>query len=111
MAPLYSEGEGWDEEALTPAQMRFAAGPEFDAAYEVIQNNCTMCHTPEPAWEGIAVPPRGVKLVTQSDVARHARQIYLQAGVTHAMPPGVANFMEPEDRASLVRWYRAAVKG
>ncbi len=111
MAPLYSEGEGWDEEALTPAQMRFASGTEFDAAYEVIQNNCTMCHTPEPAWEGIAVPPRGVKLVTQSDVARHARQIYLQAGVTHAMPPGVANFMEPEDRASLVRWYRAAVKG
>ncbi|MFV0335813.1 MAG: urate hydroxylase PuuD [Tropicimonas sp.] len=111
MAPLYGEDEGWEEEALAPSRMRFVEAPGFEVAYEVVQTNCAMCHAPQPAWEGIAMPPRGVKLVTRSDVARHARQIYLQAGVSHAMPPGVANYMEPTDRAALVRWYRAAVSG
>ncbi len=111
MAPLYGEDEGWEEEALTPLQQRYASAEGFGHAVEVVQSNCTMCHAPEPAWEGIGVPPKGVKLVTESDVARHARDIYLQAGVTHAMPPGAANYMEAEDRAVLVRWYRGAGKG
>ncbi|NDR58018.1 urate hydroxylase PuuD [Aliiruegeria sabulilitoris] len=111
MAPLYGEDEGWEEEALSPAQLRYAEAEGFEDAFEVVVNNCSMCHAPEPAWEGIGVPPKGVKLVTQSDVARHAREIYLQAGVTHAMPPGVANYMEAADRAALVRWYRGAREG
>ncbi|MDV7143711.1 urate hydroxylase PuuD [Tropicimonas sp. TH_r6] len=111
MAPLYGEDEGWEEEALTPVQQRYAAAEGFGEAVEVVMNNCSMCHAPEPSWEGLGVPPKGVKLVTESDVARHAQEIYLQAGVTHAMPPGVANYMEAADRAALVRWYRAAVKG
>ena len=32
---------------------------------------------------------------------RAAPEIYLFAGLTNAMPPGAANFMEPEARASL----------
>ena len=44
-------------------------------------------------------------------MARHARAIYMQAGVTHAMPPANLSWMEPEERAQLVAWYRAALKG
>ncbi len=111
LAPLYGEDEGWEETALSTAQQRFVEAEGFPEVYDIVLGNCSMCHTPEPGWEGLAVPPKGVKLVTESDIVRHAQQIYLQAGVTHAMPPGRANFMEPSDRAMLRRWYRAGAKG
>ncbi|MFV0360779.1 urate hydroxylase PuuD [Tropicimonas sp.] len=111
MAPLYGEDEGWEEGALAPSRQRFAEAEGFDAAVEVVINNCSMCHAPRPAWPGLGWPPRDVKLVTASDVARHAEQISLQAGVTHAMPPGSANFMDAGDRAVLVEWYRNARDG
>jgi uncharacterized membrane protein len=111
MAPLYDEDGGWEESAISPAALRFVEAEGFEEAVDVVMGNCSMCHSPEPGWEGITAPPKGVKLVTQSDVARHAPEIYLQAGVTHAMPPGRANFMAREDRAILVRWYRAGAGG
>ncbi|WP_068114306.1 urate hydroxylase PuuD [Tropicimonas marinistellae] len=111
LSPLYGEDDGWEESALSPAQQRYAEAEGFEAAYEVVLNNCSMCHAPEPAWEGIAAPPKGVKLVTASDVARHAAEIYLHAGVTRAMPPGRSSFMDPQDRAALVRWFRAGRAG
>ena len=33
---------------------------------------------------------------------------FIQAGVTHAMPPANASFMEQSERDAIVRWYRAA---
>jgi uncharacterized membrane protein len=50
--------------------------------------------------------PKGVYLETEGDVARHAGQIYLQAGVSHAMPPPSAIAMDPEARAAIVAWVR-----
>ena len=70
-----------------------------------------MCHAREPVWQGILWAPKGVLLETEADIARHARAIYVQAGLSHAMPPANVTFMEPEDRAALVRWYRAARLG
>ena len=67
-----------------------------------------MCHAREPVWDGIRWPPKGVVLETESDVARHAQEIFLQAGVSHAMPPPNAFQMEDEARAAIVAWYRAA---
>jgi uncharacterized membrane protein len=32
------------------------------------------------------------------EIARHAREIYLQAGVSHAMPPGNITDVPPEER-------------
>ena len=43
-----------------------------------------------------------------ADIAHSARLVYLQAGVTHAMPPANITYMEPEERAQIVRWFRAA---
>ena len=54
------------------------------------------------------VPPKGVVLETPAQIAHEARRIYLQAGVTHAMPPGNLSFIEPEERAAIVRWVRGA---
>ena len=54
--------------------------------------------------------PKGVLLETEAEVARHAREVLLQAGVSHAMPPANITWMEPEERAAIVAWYRAALE-
>lgn len=107
LAPL----AGMEEEAearLTPAGERFAAADGFQEVSDLVINSCSMCHTPEPYVEGIPVAPKGVRLDNPSWVATHARDIYLQAGVSSAMPPGVYNYLTDEDRAVIVAWYRGA---
>jgi len=97
--------------ALTAAEQRFAEAPGFDAAYDVVISNCSMCHAREPVWGRMQWAPKGVHLETRSDVARHAPEIYLQAGLTHAMPPPAAVQMDAEARAQIVAWVRAARGG
>ena len=92
---------------LTRYEERYAASDHFEAAYDAVVGNCSMCHAREPVWEGILWPPKGVVLETEGDVARHADQIYLQAGVSHAMPPPNAIEMDKDYRADIVAWYRS----
>jgi len=92
---------------LTPYEQRMASAAGFDDAHEIVLGRCSMCHAREPFWDGIRWAPKGVFLETRADVARNARSIYLQAGITHAMPPANVTLMEPEDRAAISRWYRA----
>jgi uncharacterized membrane protein len=100
-------------EAIAPgaAEARFAAAEGFAEAREIVLGRCAMCHAVEPVWDGLNRAPKGVVLETDADIARHAREIYLQAGVSHAMPPGNLTWMEPGERAQLVRWYRAGASG
>ncbi len=105
MLDSYDESESRD---LTPHEQRFASVSGFEDAYDTVLGNCSMCHAREPAWEGILWPPKGVVLETRSDVARHAEQIFLQAGVSQAMPPPNAIQMDQAARAALVTWYRQA---
>jgi uncharacterized membrane protein len=97
--------------APTPAEARFVEAAGFETAETVVLGRCSMCHAREPVWAGLRVPPGGVVLETPADIARHAREIYLQAGVSHAMPPGNLTWIEAEERAALVNWYRAATGG
>ena len=93
---------------LTPIEQHFASAEGFNAAYNTVIGNCSMCHAREPTWDGIRWAPKGVYLETPSDIARHADQIYLQAGITHAMPPPNAIQMNQEARAKLIAWVTAA---
>lgn len=102
-------GESYDEaeaRALTPYEQKFAEAAHFEEAYNNVVGNCSMCHSREPSWPGILWAPKDVLLETQSDVARHAEQIYLQAGLSHAMPPPNAIQMDDEARRSIVAWVR-----
>ena len=38
------------------------------------------------------------------------REIYLQAGRSHAMPPGNVTGITPEERALIVAWFEEARK-
>lgn len=105
MNDTYEEAEA---RPLTATEQRYASAEGFDAAYDVVISNCSMCHAREPVWEGLQWPPKGVLLETQSDVVRHAPQIYMQAGLSHAMPPPGAVQMDDEARRQIVAWVRAA---
>jgi uncharacterized membrane protein len=92
---------------LTPYEQRMASADGFDEAHDIVLGRCSMCHSREPYWDGIRWAPKGVLLETRADIARNARLIYLQSGITNAMPPANVTFMEPEDRAAIARWFRA----
>ncbi|QIE45038.1 urate hydroxylase PuuD [Pseudohalocynthiibacter aestuariivivens] len=108
-APLLDSYDDAEARPLTSQEQKFAAADGFDKAYDIVLGNCSMCHAREPVWDGIRWPPKGVVLETQSDVARHAQAIYLQAGVTHAMPPPNAiRTMTDQNRAAIIAWFRQA---
>jgi uncharacterized membrane protein len=67
-----------------------------------------MCHVAEPVWAGMLWPPKGVVLETPAQIAHEARRIYLQAGVTHVMPPANLSYIEPQEREAIVRWFQGA---
>ena len=83
--------------------------PGFEAVHETVLGRCSMCHAAEPFYEGILWPPKGVVLETSRQVAAHAREIYLQSGRSHAMPPANVSFMEEAERAAIVAWYEGAL--
>ena len=93
---------------LTPVEQHFASAEGFEVAYDTVIGNCSMCHAHEPAWDGIRWAPKGIYLKTPSDVARHANLIYLQAGITNAMPPPNAIQMDQTARETIIAWVKAA---
>jgi len=107
-APIFHKD---DESRLSPDAQRFASAADFSQVQDIVMGRCSMCHAKEPAFDGIHWAPRGVLLETPQEIATQARRIYLQAGITHAMPPANASFIEPQERDAIVRWYRAAVQG
>ncbi len=57
------------------------------------------------------MPPKGIRLDTDELIATHASEIYIQAGASHAMPPGNLTHITDDERAQIVSWYRAAMAG
>ncbi|MDO8882250.1 MAG: urate hydroxylase PuuD [Pseudotabrizicola sp.] len=96
---------------LSGAALQHAAAAGFDDVVGIVQGRCSMCHAAEPSWDGMVWPPKGVVLETEAQIAIEARRIYMQAGLSHAMPPGNLSYMEPEERLAIIRWFRAAGMG
>ncbi|MEZ5930365.1 MAG: urate hydroxylase PuuD [Alphaproteobacteria bacterium] len=108
-APLYSQAELENaERPLTAIEARMAEAGGFADVRDIVLGRCSMCHAREPVWEGMLWPPKGVVLETEADIARAAYPVYLQAGVTHAMPPGNLTAMEDGERRKIAAWYQNA---
>lgn len=82
--------------------------PQFGEVRDIIIGRCSLCHSREPVREGLAAPPKGVRLDTDEEIAAHARDIYLQAGIGRAMPPGNITEITGEERAKLTAWAMAS---
>ena len=100
-----------EEAQLQGAALRYASASGFEQVSDIVAGRCSMCHAAEPAWEGVYWPPKNVVLETPAQIAREARRIFIQAGVSHAMPPANLSFMEQSERDAIVRWFRAAEQG
>ncbi len=101
--------ESYDEamaRPLTASEERFAQAEGFDDVAQTVMGRCSMCHAREPVWEGIHHAPRGLFLETPADIARAAQQVYVQAGLTDAMPPANITGMEDDERRQIIRWFR-----
>jgi len=90
---------------------RFAQAEGFEQVQDIVLGRCSMCHATEPVWAGLLWAPKGVALETPADLARNARAVYLQAGISDAMPPANLSFMEEDERAAIIAWYRNAMGG
>lgn len=97
-----------DDGGPSAAEQRFIEVSSFGAVRDTILGRCAMCHATEPFWEGIHRAPKNVILETDRQIAAHAREIYLQAGRSRAMPPGNVTALSPEERERIVAWYREA---
>jgi uncharacterized membrane protein len=107
-APLRQQDyDAAEARALTPTEQIFADAEGFEDVADVVLGRCSMCHAREPVYDGIHRAPKNVLLETPGEVAKYARDIFLQAGVTNAMPPANASFMEPSERRMIVEWFRA----
>lgn len=100
---------GEEDAKLSPVFEKFRNDAHFAQVVETVSSRCSMCHAAEPVWEGLVFPPKQVMLDTETRIAMHAREIYLQAGRSHAMPPGNVTEISPEERKLLAAWYESAI--
>ncbi|MDW9891665.1 cysteine desulfurase [Sinorhizobium meliloti] len=100
--------DGGEARASTAAEA-VVASPDFSKVRDTVLGRCSMCHAREPGWEGIIVPPKGVVLEADGDIVAHAREIYLQAGRSHAMPPANVTGITEEERQLIASWYETTV--
>lgn len=96
------------EPRLSATAEAFVASAHFPAVRDRVMGRCGMCHAAEPSWEGLAFAPKAVRFETDAEIAEHAREIYLQAGASHAMPPGNVSGITPQERALIVAWFEEA---
>jgi uncharacterized membrane protein len=109
LSTLGMSGQSLDESEATipPAAERFAQAEGFEDVTDIVLGRCSMCHAREPFYDGIHRAPKGVMLETPGEIATHAQAIYVQSGVTHAMPPANVSWMEEAERAKVVAWFNA----
>ena len=105
--PGHESLEEAEARTFTAYEQKFAEADGFEDAHEIVMGRCSMCHAREPFWDGIRWAPKGVFLETPTDIAKNANAIYLQAGVSHAMPPANITGIEPEERQKITAWFRA----
>lgn len=93
---------------MPAAGVQFAEAEGFQQVSDIVLGRCSMCHAREPSWDGIHRAPKGILLETQGEIAVNAQAIYVHAGVTDAMPPANVSWLEPDERAAIVAWFKAA---
>ena len=96
------------EPKVAEANQALIASAQFPAVRDTVMGRCSMCHSAEPFYDGVTHAPKGVRLDSDAAIADHAREIYLQAGRSHAMPPGNVTAITPQERALLVAWFEQA---
>ncbi len=103
-------GENAAEDPFTPQATRhFMETEGFEDVALTVQGRCAMCHAASPNYPGIHAAPKGVVFETNEQIATRARDIYLQAGISNAMPPSNLTELEWSERTQIAAWYERAL--
>ncbi|RTL71652.1 MAG: cysteine desulfurase, partial [Hyphomicrobiales bacterium] len=90
-----------------PREKALAAAPKLpDEVDAIVTSRCSMCHAREPSWDGIVVPPKGVRLDAPDHIYRNRDGIRMFSVMTHAMPPNNITQMTDAERRTLAQWLR-----
>jgi uncharacterized membrane protein len=71
---------------------------------DVIMGRCAMCHAAQPAWEGIAIAPKGVRLDSAEAIALQKQAIRIHSVLSKAMPPNNITEMTLDERRLVAGW-------
>lgn len=105
-ANMFKASDEKAAEIMPPYYASIVEKADFENVRNVVLGRCSMCHAAEPAWDGINYPPKGVMLETDFQIIQHAKEIYLHAGASEAMPPANLSYITQEERNALSTWYR-----
>ncbi len=73
--------------------------------FEIVQQRCVACHSPDPSMAGFVKPPLGVELETESKLMERADRVYQTTAVLRSMPLGNLTHMTENERATVRNWY------
>jgi uncharacterized membrane protein len=98
------------EQPFTPqSTKRMMEAEGFEDVALTVQGRCAMCHAAAPSYPGIHTAPKGVMFETPEQIAKNARDIYLQSAISHAMPPSNLTEIEPAERRLIASWYEKSL--
>jgi uncharacterized membrane protein len=92
---------------LAPRAQDGAAAVRPDQIAKVIADRCVACHARQPAFQGVAEPPKGIVLETPERIEALKGPIHQQTVVARAMPPGNLTGITDGERQLIDRWFRA----
>ena len=82
----------------------------YEELTDAIISRCSMCHAREPLWDNMVTAPGNLFLETEYDIARNAKAIYFNAGISNYMPPNNISYMEDTERKLIVEWFETYYK-
>jgi len=76
----------------------------FTEAQQIIDRNCTACHSANPSHPVFRKAPMGLVLDTKEQIEQYAQTIYDRAVISKSMPLGNESNMSDEERQKLGAW-------
>jgi uncharacterized membrane protein len=100
--PLGRDRLGLPEAA--PVRYAASATKAPQPVADVIMGRCAMCHAAAPAWDGIAIAPKGVRLDSPEAIALQKEAIRIHSVLSKAMPPNNITEMTIDERRLVAGW-------
>ena len=90
-------------------QSSHAAAVPAARAHAIATERCATCHAASPAFQGLAVAPKGIVLETTAHLRAHSAAVRAQVA-GRVMPPGNVTNMTEAERAALIAWLDAGAR-
>jgi uncharacterized membrane protein len=89
---------------VSSLRLAHTKSPPSSAVVDVVLSRCSMCHTNQPVWPGLALAPKGVVLDSPEAILKEAGAIRIQSVLTHVMPPNNITQMTDQERQTIASW-------